>query len=249
MTTLTSSEKATRSLIRNKKTFNLGLMLGVTFLGVLVLIFMPIFGDGKNGLEFSDDLFNKLSKGSSYFIPKLEEKVKKVAGKSFSINIKMDKPEAAEKAVKILLASGAQVGVQDLQLKLSGDMGSLMGAVLKDSDTMYKDNGAEVKSRYGIEEKEVMALWWSVLTRMDKEFKKEKKIEESEVISEVVKKGVEPAYNFYGIPAQSVLDKAFTMTALLVFYVAYTMWWGYAIFYLFDGLGMSMKKSKVKKEV
>jgi hypothetical protein len=27
------------------------------------------------------------------------------------------------------------------------------------------------------------------------------------------------------------------------------MWWGYAIFFLFDGIGLSMKKAKVKKEV
>jgi hypothetical protein len=62
-------------------------------------------------------------------------------------------------------------------------------------------------------------------------------------------KGVEPAYNYYGVPAESVSSKAGVMTALLVFYVVYTMWWGYAIFYMFDGMGLSMKKAKVKKEV
>jgi hypothetical protein len=39
------------------------------------------------------------------------------------------------------------------------------------------------------------------------------------------------------------------MTGLLVFYVIYTMWWGFAIFYMFDGIGLTMKKAKVKKEV
>jgi len=42
----------------------------VTFAGVLALIFSPIFGDGRNGLVYADDMFNKLSKGSSYFIPR-----------------------------------------------------------------------------------------------------------------------------------------------------------------------------------
>jgi nucleotide-binding universal stress UspA family protein len=27
------------------------------------------------------------------------------------------------------------------------------------------------------------------------------------------------------------------------------MWWGFAIFYMFDGIGLTMKKAKVKKEV
>jgi len=64
-----------------------------------------------------------------------------------------------------------------------------------------------------------------------------------------MKKGIEPAYNFYKIEPQSIFDKAFTATSLLVFYVVYTIWWGFGIFYLFDGLGLSMKKAKVKQEV
>jgi hypothetical protein len=39
------------------------------------------------------------------------------------------------------------------------------------------------------------------------------------------------------------------MTGLLLFYVMYTMWWGFAIFFLFEGFGLTMKKSKIKKEV
>jgi capsid portal protein len=65
----------------------------------------------------------------------------------------------------------------------------------------------------------------------------------------VMKKAVEPAYNFYKIESQKVVDKAGIMSGLLIFYVAYTMWWGFAIFYMFDGIGLTMKKAKVKKEV
>jgi capsid portal protein len=63
-----------------------------------------------------------------------------------------------------------------------------------------------------------------------------------------MKKAIEPAYNFYKIDGQKVVDHAGMLSGLLVFYVAYTMWWGYAIFYLFDGFGLTMKKAKVKKE-
>jgi hypothetical protein len=34
-----------------------------------------------------------------------------------------------------------------------------------------------------------------------------------------------------------------------VFYVVYTLWWGFAIFFIFEGIGLSMTKAKVKKEV
>jgi len=57
-------------------------------------------------------------------------------------------------------------------------------------------------------------------------------------------KPIETAYNYYKVEAIQVKDKAVLMTALLVFYVIYTMWWGFAIYFLFDGVGLSMSKAK-----
>ena len=236
-------------LIRHAKMFNMGLLLGISFLGVLFLIFQPIFPGEKTGLDFSDDLFNKLSKGSSYFIPAVAKDNEKFMGTNFSVNIKLDKPEQVESAIKVLTAGGAQATAKETQLAISGDLGKLLGNAIQDSDEMYKNEGAKVSSRYGLKETDVMALWWSVLSKMNKEFQKDKKINESDMVTKVMQKAVEPAYNYYGIEAEKVSGKAFTLTGLLVFYVAYTMWWGYAIFYMFDGIGLSMKKAKVKKEV
>jgi hypothetical protein len=235
-------------LVRHKKAFNMGGLLGLTFIGVLVLIFSPVFG-GKNGLQFSDNLFNKLSKGSSYFIPKLSEGVRKFDGGAFTVSFKMDKQEMAQQGARILSAAGVTATVRDSQIDASGDLGKMLAVVLKDSDAMYHDNGATISAAYGLNEKDAMTIWWNMLNKMDRQFKKDKKVAESDMISEVMKKGIEPSYNFYGIEAQRVTDKAATMIGLLLFYVAYTMWWGYAIFFMFDGIGLSMKKAKVKKEV
>jgi hypothetical protein len=235
-------------LIKHKKPFNLGLMLAVSFLAILAVIFSPVFG-GVNGLDYADDLFNKLSKGSSYFIPKLEKSNEQFAGKSFAVTVKLEKADQVDKAVKMLVAAGVQVGAKGTDLSINGDLGGFLGKVLKDSDAMYKNDGSKIASAYGFDEKQVMTIWWNILSKMDKEFKKEKKVEESNFVGAVTKKAIEPSYNFYKIEAQRVSDKALLMLALLVFYVAYTMWWGYAIYYMFDGLGLSMKKAKVKKEV
>jgi len=235
-------------LIRNAKTFNTGLVLAISFVGVLLLIFSPVFG-GKNGLEYSDDLFNKLSKGSSYFISTVAEHNKKFVGTQLTVSVKLDKPETVEKAQKLLIAAGALVGAKDTELKINGDLGKILLAVLKDSDDMYKNEGSSLVSRYGFSETDVMTVWWNVLKLTVKPLQKDKKIEDANMIMEVLQKAVEPAFNYYKIPAESVASKAGTMTGLLVFYVMYTMWWGYAIFYMFDGLGLSMKKAKVKKEV
>jgi hypothetical protein len=239
-------------LIRHKKTFNMGIIMAVTFVGVLVLIFSPVFGGGKIGFEFSDDLFNKLSKGSSYFIEEIQQEVKPHQGANFAVSVKA---ADADLAVKVLMTAGAQVGKDGEKLKISGDLGKLLNAAVQDSDAMYHNKGAEVAKRYDqgadadASAKKVMKTWWGVLRAMQFELQVQKHIEQANAIDTVLKKGVEVAYNYYGVPAESVISKAGVMTALLVFYVVYTMWWGYAIFYLFDGIGLSMKKAKVKKEV
>lgn len=236
-------------VVKHKRHFGLGIVLAVAFLAVLFLMFSPIFGEGRNGLEFADDMFNKLSKGSSYFIPRVSKSNEKFIGKMFTAGIKFDKPEEAEKVAKLFITAGAKVEIQGAELKIEGDLGKILNAVLKDADAMYQNDGVKVSSLYGYDEKDVLKTWWKALGKIDKAFKKEHKIEDAKIVSDINKKAVETAHNFYKIEAVKVKDKAALMTFLLVFYVAYTMWWGFAIFYLFEGMGLSMKKAKVKKEV
>ena len=81
-----------------------------------------------------------------------------------------------------------------------------------------------------------------------KELQKQKMIKEAKVVSQVNKRGLEPGYNFYGIKSEKVLDNVLPLVGLLVFYVIYTMWYGYAIFDMFGGIGLGMTKSKAKSE-
>ena len=236
-------------MIKNKTEFAKGAVLAVTFAGVLALIFSPIFGDGRNGLVYADDMFNKLSKGSSYFIPKVMKSNEKFANTAIAVSVKFDKPEQADGAMKLLAAAGVEAKNASPDLQINGNLGTLMSKILQDSDDMFKNNGAAVAARYGADEKKVMETWHVTLKGVDKALKKQGKIEDAKIVSDVMKKAVEPAYNYYKVEAQNVIDKAGIMTGLLVFYVVYTMWWGFAIFYMFDGIGLTMKKAKVKKEV
>jgi hypothetical protein len=235
--------------ISNKGPFTMGLLLALSFIGVLVLIYSPIYGGGMNGLDYADDLFNKLSKGSSYFIPKLKVANKEFQGKPFAVDFNVEKPKEAEQITKLFTAAGSKVEAQGTHLKIDGDLGKTMDLILKDSDLMFKNRGQDLTTAYGFDEREVMKSWWTALYKMDKFFKKNLKIAEANHVSEINKKGIEPAYNFYKIEPQRVIDRAGIMIFLLAFYVFYTMWWGYAIFYIFEGVGLTMKKAKVKKEV
>ena len=58
-------------------------------------------------------LFNKLAKGSSYFIPELTASLKEVQGKDFGgMTIKMESADAASKAAKIMTQAGMTVAVK-----------------------------------------------------------------------------------------------------------------------------------------
>ncbi len=243
-------------VIKNSKVFNIGALFAVTFLGILFLIFSPVF-QGKNGLEFADNSFNKLAKGSSYFIPKVSKSNEAFMGKQFSVTLKTDKVEdkpgegekRAENIAKVMTTAGATAVVTGASVKIEGDLGKVLASALQDSDAMFQNQGDKIRARYNTDdEKKMFRQWHNALTRMNKEFDKEKKIDQSKMVNAVVKKAVEPAYNFYQIEGNKVSDHAGMLSGLLIFYVFYTMWWGYAIFYLFEGFGLSMKKAKVKKE-
>jgi hypothetical protein len=251
-----------------KKHMGVGIVLAISFWVVLFLMFSPIFpktteGQPQNGLQWADELFNQLAKGSSYFIPKVQKNNEKFMGKMFSATINVSKPEdkpgdaekRAERASKLFTINpGATAEVKGSEMKIEGDLGLVLKAALDDADVMFKNEGDKIKAKYAEamatdDEKQMFRQWNNVLPKIDKVFKKEGKIEESQIVSSVTKKAIEAGYNFYKVDAKKVKDEVVLMTFLLVFYVAYTMWWGFAIFFIFEGIGLSMKKAKVKKEV
>jgi hypothetical protein len=52
-------------MIAHKKEFYGGIAMMLAFIVVMVIIFSPVF-NGKNGLQYMDDLYNCISKGSAY---------------------------------------------------------------------------------------------------------------------------------------------------------------------------------------
>ncbi len=236
-------------IITDKKHFSIGIILTIGFLGLFLLILSPVFGDGKNGLEYSDDLFNKLSKGSSYFIPKLSKTIESFKGKQFNVTVKYNSTDEAQRAAKLFTTAGANVEQKDNSLVIQGDLGNILTIIVRDSDLMYKNKGEEVRNIYGYDEKKALKDWWVSLDQISKTFKANKLFEESKILEEINKKAVEPAYNFYKIEAVKVSEKALLMVILLAGYVIYTIWWGYSMYHLFEGIGLTAKKPRVKKEI
>jgi hypothetical protein len=252
----------------HKSHMGIGIALAISFWVVMFLMFSPIFPktvDGKpqNGLQWADELFNELAKGSSYFIPKVQKDNEKFMGKMFALTVDVSKDEdkpgeaeqRAERASKLFTVNpGVGVAVDGAKLNIEGDLGMMLQAALDDADVMFHNEGEKIRTKYAAamatdDEKQIFRQWNNVLPKIDRAFKRERLVEESKIVSEVTKKAIEASYNFYKTNPKKVQDEVGLMTFLLVFYVAYTMWWGFAIFYIFEGIGLSMKKAKVKKEV
>ncbi|EKO40728.1 MAG: hypothetical protein B193_0541 [Solidesulfovibrio magneticus str. Maddingley MBC34] len=235
-------------LIRDKKLFAKGFLLMLSFIAVFLLIFSPVFPGGVNGLHFSDDLFNKLSKGSSYFIPKIAKSVTAFDGKQIAVEVKMKSADDVKTSMLLLEKVGAKGEAKGEVVVVTADLGAMLGKVVADADLLYKDEFDKLNAAYGMDGKVAMKGWWTLLNAMIKPLQKIKQIEEANIVNTVNQKAIEPAYNFAGIPAENILTKIPTVAGLLIFYVIYTMWYGYAIFDMFGGMGLSMSKSKIKKE-
>lgn len=234
-------------LIKEKGIFIKSLVLLVTFLVVLVAMFLPLF-DGKNALEASDDLFNSIAKGSTYFIPDLLKKSETFKGQNIEVALKFKNKGEAGNAVKVLTIAGMQATADGDQVKAKGDLGQMLGAALKISQAMFHNRDEEITSRYGMDPKEATFTWWLVAKETDKDLKRQKLFKEAAFLGDVVRKGLEVGYNFHQISPQTASSKIGVLTFSLIFYVIYTLWWGIAILWLFEGFGLQMKAG-AKKEV
>jgi len=234
-------------IVKKKKQFVWGLALGASFAVILVLMFSPIF-HGENSLQAADRLFNSIAKGSTYYFPGLFEKNKHFKDTKFEATLKLADEDMARKAAKLLAEAGIGTAVDSAEVKASGYMDQMVQAALEDSEAMFHNQEEAIAAKYGYPGKEVLYVWWSTFRSLGKEFTKHKMFVEASFLADVVKKGVEVGYNFYGISPQTASSRAGILSFSLIFYVVYTLWWGYAILFLFEGMGMQMKKG-AKKEV
>jgi len=227
-------------MIAHRKEFFGGTGLLLAFFVVLTIIFSPVF-DGKNGMDYLDALYNSISKGSAYYIPKVKEKTNKFMGDSIEVILKMANENTAKQTALLFTKSGSIARISGTQIKVTGDLGKILGNCLADADNMYMNDGQKVSSKYGYNEKRVLFNWWKALKEMDRALKGQKKFKEAKVVALVNKKTVETSYNYYKIEPQKISDRLEVIIFSLLFYVIYTLWYGFAIMFMFEGWGMKLE--------
>lgn len=226
-------------MVSDKRRFAVGLGLQAGFVIVLITFLSPIFG-GQNGLNYLDNLYNSISKGSAYYIPKVTEESNAFQGRSVRLTLAMADRQQAEEVARLLEGGGAESVVRDGQLDVSGDLGRILHRCLVDADAMYYNDGLTVSTAYGYSEKKALYNWWKALREMEKGFKKQNMFRESEVVADVRKKAVETSYNYYNIEPEKITSKLGIVILSLIFYVIYTIWYGFGFMFMFEGWGMRL---------
>ena len=226
-------------MIVNRNKFYSGLGLLTAFTIVLVIIFMPIF-NGQNGLSYLDTLYNTISKGSAYYIPELKEETRAYLGQTIQVSLPTTDERHRIETAALFTRGGARVELEGTSLNIRGDLGAILASCLEDADDMFNNRGEKVSRKYGYPERRVLYNWWTTLAAVDKALKKQKKFSQAKFIGIVLKKAVECAYNYYGIAPQNISDQYGLVILSLVFYVVYTLWYGFAIMNLFEGLGLRL---------
>ncbi len=228
-------------MMEKKSQFLAGTGLMASFIMVLIFIFMPVF-NGKNSLNYLDSLYNSISKGSAYYIPKVREKSQLFNNTIIAVELGMATKQQCGQSALLFLKGDAVVKPSGAELAISGDLGQILANCLTDADIMYHNDGRSLSEKYGYDERRVLFNWWMSLTLMEKELKAQKKFEEADVVAMVTKKAVETSYNYFGIEAQKISDKYGIVILSLAFYVLYTLWYGFAILFMFEGWGLELEQ-------
>ncbi len=223
-----------------KKELGIGIFLLATFSAVMIAIFMPLI-DGENILNYLDNLYNSISKGSAYYIPKVEHQIEDHGSEVVTLNLKMETAEAAATAKPLFTRSGATTSLDDgTNLIVKGDLEAIFKTCLEDAESAYHNRQEDFADRYGLEARPVLHSWWQALKAMEKDLNRQKLFAAAQLTHTVQAKTVECAYNYYGIEAQEIKNRWGTVLFSLVFYVLYTIWYGYGIMYVFEGLGFEL---------
>jgi len=228
-------------MITDKKEFIKGTFLLTIFFAVLVLIFSPLY-HGENGLIYLDKLYNSISKGSADYIPELRNQARQFSEEKVNITLTPDTSVDSNKIKQLLTESGVTITEQKGGLNVSGSLKKIILNCLDDAESMYNNHGIKVRKKYNCNEKEILFNWWVALNLMDKTLKKEKLFSEARFIMEVQKKAVETSYNYFGITPEKISEQFGVVFLSLVFYVVYTLLYGFAVMFIFTGWGMKLEE-------
>ena len=232
------------AIIRKRTPFFKGAALLGSFAVLFWLILTPLLtgenGQRLTGLQYADKTFNELSKGSSYFIPGVREDLVPLMGREVTLRVTLKRPALVPLAQSLLASAGASpVKVEGASIDFTGDLGRILLAATDDADLLYHNDGNAVSAKSnGAPPLEVASAWWYLLKPCIQELQKQRRVADARVVDQVLTRAIEPGNNFYGIRPADMSAHILLVCGLLAFYVLYTIWYGFGIYEIFEGLGL-----------
>jgi hypothetical protein len=227
-------------MIAHKKKFTLGAVLLIGFAAVLALLFSPVF-NGQNGLNFLDALYNSISKDSANYIPEVRQKATQFLGTQVNITLKMADEASAAQAAALIEKAGAEMTRTGKEIALKGSLGRILDSCISDAQYLYDNDGEAIRSRYAMDERLALYSWYETLKCLSRELNRQGEYKSAKVVELVIQKAVELAYNYYRIEPLKIAQGAGKVTFSLVFYVIYTLWFGFAVLFMFEGWGLKLE--------
>ncbi|MBM9510957.1 hypothetical protein [Desulfogranum marinum] len=222
-----------------------GIIMVFTFIAVLAIIFTPIFpgtnGQKVNGLNYLDNFFNQLAKGSAYYIEEQMQEAQSYAGTTYSASLVMGSPQQAERVASLLTVNRISANAVGVELDVKGDFADIITIILEDADLMYDNVGNVIAAKYDMNELAVLHGWYLVLQAMERDLNQAKKFSQAKFLKKSMSKAVEPAYNFYKVEVKPVKEGMVLLAGALIFYVLYTVWYGFGLLYIFEGMGIKLE--------
>ncbi|MCX7012448.1 MAG: sulfite exporter TauE/SafE family protein [Candidatus Sumerlaeota bacterium] len=226
-------------LIVDRKKFVWGAAGLGSFAVILFLGFTPLF-QGQGLFRWADGMLNRFAKNSINYLGEGAEKVEGFHGVTIDLSVRprvlVDETQLAD--LVILHGLGAKV-LDDGRVRITGDLGLLADSALHDAELAFNNKDEELKAENYRGAPEVIYSWWIIFDGLSRRYTQETRTTEANFTKFMAAKILEPAYNFRGIAACSCREAILPVAALLVFYVLYTVWYGFSILFLFEGFGVA----------
>jgi hypothetical protein len=218
------------------------------FLLVFCIISLPVFS-GRSFVGVADDLFNQLAKNSTHYIPDAERNAAAFAAVSVDFGIQPREFAEKEKLLSLAAANGLDSSVaEDGRVRLKGNLANLARAVLADARLAFDNRDAELETHSGMKASDALYSWWIICDGLSNRFTQDNRVREANYLTFLSTKVLEPAYNFRGIQARDIKGSLLPVILLLLGYVIYTLWYGFSLMLILEGLGINAEKLRNKEE-
>ena len=153
----------------------------------------------------------------------------------------------AQRIAELFRKAGATVSVDKTKVKVEGDLGKIMAAAVADSEIAFENQEGALRKKYGYpaEDKQadqhVLYDWYMGIDNAQKDLTVQQEFDQSKTLMELNERAVEPAYNYYGIEAASPKSEWFALVLANIGYVLYTVWYGFALLFMFEGWGLKLE--------